>query len=499
MTLQNVSSKYLFILIVFIALVVYGNTFRNQWTYDDAPVVVYNPDSHSVAGFMDNSRPGRPLRELTYIPEYKLFGLNPSGYHVQQILWHGGNGILLFTIFCMLGIPPAASLMGALFFLVHPLQSESVANISHRKELLALFFSLTAILAYVKAVAERDGKRIAFLGAGLFSYVLSLLANETAVTLPLLLIAYDVLFLKRDDRIIARRPYLLAVVILLAGGALVYQYRGLFSADQVLKIYSKNGFLESRGYLPLFFAAFKALGFYLYKIVFPLHLAPEYVIKFSAAVFQPLAWLAISLFLLLAGFAVRLRKSAPAVSFGICWLLIFYLPVSNFLPVAYIVADRYMYLCLPGVSLVIAWLLRSAPKPAYIGVGVILLAFAALASVQNGYWRNEHTLWRHAVTVNPDSTWVQETVAASYLMTDEFQKARDHAKKALELHRYNTRAYYTLAKAEDRLGNLDEAIRNYELFKSFGFMEYPEDVAKVKTYLPFLRERAQRLRQSEVK
>ncbi|RII29156.1 MAG: hypothetical protein CXR31_04650 [Geobacter sp.] len=499
MTLKTVSPRYIYILIVLVALAVYGNTFRNQWSYDDAPVVVYNPDSHSFAGFLDNSRPGRPLRELTYIPEYKLFGLNPAGYHVQQILWHGGNGILLFTIFCMLGIPPAASLMGALFFLVHPLQVESVANISHRKELLALFFSLTAILTYVKAVAARGGKRIAFLCAALLSYALALLANETAVTLPLLLIVYDVLFLKRGERIIARRPYLLAVVIALAGGAFVYHYRGLFSADQVLKIYSKNGFLDSRGYLPLFFAAFKAFGFYLYKIVCPLQLAPEYVVKFSAAVFQPLAWLAIAVFLLLAGFAVRLRNSAPAVAFGICWFLIFYLPVSNFLPVAYIVADRYMYLCLPGVSLVIAWLFRSAPKPAYWGAGVILLALASLTVIQNGYWRNEHTLWRHAVTVSPDSTWVQETVAASYLMTDELQKAQEHAKKAIELYRYNTRAYFTLAKAEDRLGNLDEAIRNYELFKSFGFMEYPADVANVKTYLPFLRERAQRLRKSEVK
>lgn len=493
----DIPRMYLFIVLFGVTLLVYGNTFRNQWSYDDSPVVVKNPDSHSVAGFLDNSRPGRPLRELSYIPEYKLFGLNPAGYHVQQLLWHGGNGILLFTIFCMLGIPPAASLAGVVFFLVHPLQAESVANISHRKELLALFFSLTAFLGYAKAVAERDGKRLAFLCAALLSYLVALLANETAVPLPLLLIAYDVLFVEKDKRILARRPYLLAAVLALAGGAFVYHFRGLFSADQLLTIYSKNGFLESRGYLPLFFAAFKAFGFYLYKIVCPLHLAPEYVITFSAAVFQPLAWLAIAVFLLLAGIAAWFRSKAPAVSFGICWFLIMYLPVSNFLPVAYIVADRYMYLCLPGVSLVIAWLLRSASKPVYCGVGLILLVLGALTVVQNGYWRNEHTLWRHAVTVNPDSTWVQETVALSYLLTGEFTTAREHARKAIALYRYNTRAYITLAKIEDRLGNFDEAIRNYELFQSFGFMEYPEEAAQVRAYLPLLRERARLYQQNK--
>jgi tetratricopeptide (TPR) repeat protein len=84
---------------------------------------------------------------------------------------------------------------------------------------------------------------------------------------------------------------------------------------------------------------------------------------------------------------------------------------------------------------------------------------------------------------------VQETVANSYLLTREFATARIHASKAIELYRYNAHFYLTLAKIEDRLGNLTEALKNYEMFVAFGVMEYPDEVATVRNYLPVLRTR----------
>ncbi len=104
MKYQVIQPRYAILLLLLVTLVVYGNTFVNQWSYDDVPVVVQNPDSHSIAGFLENSRSGRPLRELTYIPEYRLFGTNPAGYHVQQLAWHAANGILVFVLFTALGL-----------------------------------------------------------------------------------------------------------------------------------------------------------------------------------------------------------------------------------------------------------------------------------------------------------------------------------------------------------------------------------------------------------
>ena len=81
-------------LLFVLAFLAYANTFGNGWTYDDFPVIVENPDVRSWAEFLRNSYPGRPLRELTYLFDHALFGLNPAGWHLQQIFWHALNACL---------------------------------------------------------------------------------------------------------------------------------------------------------------------------------------------------------------------------------------------------------------------------------------------------------------------------------------------------------------------------------------------------------------------
>lgn len=476
--------------LMLVTVTVFGNTFVNQWTYDDAPVVVKNPDAHSLRGFLENTRHGRPMRELTYIPDYLLFGDKPAGYHIQQLCWHGMNGFLLVMLFNALGVEFPCALLGALFFLVHPLQTESVANIANRKELLALFFSLGALLCYVKSFSSRGARRVLLCGGALVAYGGALLSNETTVTLPLVAALYEWLMVERGKKVLLRKPLLTLAVSVAVGAFLLYRYRWIFTGDQMLTVYSKNSFGASQSYIPLFMGAMKAFGFYLSKIIVPVSLAPEYTFQLSESLWQPWALLSLAILGSVAVCAVSISRSIPLVSLGIGWFLVFWLPVSNLVPVGYLAADRYMYLCLPGIGLALAGLLQRWPKRLLVtGACLVLVVFAGLTVIQNGYWRNEHTLWRHAVTVNPDSTWVQETVALSYLLTGDYGKAVEHAREALRLNRFNTRAYVTLAKAEERLGNLAEAVRNYEMFASFGAMEYPEEAAQIRLYLPALHER----------
>lgn len=479
-----------FVALLLAVLVVYGNTFLNQWTYDDLPVIVNNPDSHSFSGFLENHRPGRPLRELTYIPEYKLFGEKPAGYHVQQLGWHWGCACLLFLVLSSLGVGPLYATMGALLFLSHPLQSETVANISHRKEILALFFLLASILSYLKAVCHRGAKRLCFSLMALGCYGIAMLANETALTFALIFPLYDYLFLSKAQRLILKKPYLYFAGLAVATILFCARYRWMFDSNLLLKIYSKNSFIASKSYFPLWMADLKAFLFYLYKIVVPINLAPEYNVQFSVDWFQ--AWACVGALTLIGmvWYALHVRNEMPQVTFGVGWFLILYLPVSNILPLSYILADRYMYLCLPGVALSAAFILQKTASVRLVPVGFVLIALISVLTIQqNGYWRDENTLWRHAVQVNPDSTWVQETVALSYLLADEFEKASWHAKEAIRLNRYNVRAYLTLAKSEDRLGNIKEALNYYKIFVKFGGFEYPLEVQDVANYIPFLEKR----------
>lgn len=491
------SKRYQIIFFMLVTFVVYGNTFLNQWTYDDVPVILENPDVHSFGGFLDNARPGRPVRELSYIPEYHLFGDQPAGYRVQQLAWHCANGFLLAVLLNALGLELPFILFGSLFFLVHPLQSESVANISHRKELLALFFSLVALLCYVKSFALSGAKRLLAWGGSLIAYGCALLSNETVVTLPLAVLLYEGVMVEREKRVLLRRPLLTLLVLVSAVTVLVYRYRWLFDSEQLLTVYSKNSFVPSDSYIPLFMGAMKAFGFYVVKTAFPINLAPEYTFRLSESLWQPWALLSIAILGATVLFAVTFRNVLPPVSYGIGWFLVFWLPVSNLVPVAYLAADRYMYLCLPGISIVLAAMLqRYSNRWLIAAVSFVLVVFAGLTVIQNSYWRDEHTLWRHAARVNPDSTWALESAAYSYYLTSDLEVARRYAKRALSVSRTNTKVYLVLAQIEEARGDLTEAIRNYEIFISAGKAQYPELVRNVIMRLPALKERMQIIEES---
>jgi|GEM_PF-1699592 len=469
------------------SFLVYGNTFRNGWSYDDIPVVVQNSDAHSISGFLENRRPGRPLRELTYIPEYKLFGENPTGYRVQQLLWHGFNGFLLVLLLQALGVETLFALFGGLFFLVHPLQVESVANISHRKELLALFFCLLTLFIHRRLLAAEGTRRFLHAAGEVVTFGLAMLANQTTITFPAVLVLYELLLVPKERRFLLRRPLLAGVFGVVAASVAFYLLRGLFTFDQVLAVYSKNNFIASRSYYPLFMGVMKSFGFYISKILVPVGLAPEYAVKLSEELIQPSALPGLFLLTGLVGATIALARKEPLLSFGLGWVLILYLPVSNLVPGGYLIADRYMYIPLVGVAIVLSRLMqRVGGRVLQVAVGIILILFAGLTVVQNTYWYDEHTLWRHAAEVNPDSTWAQESAAYSYYLKGEYHRARDHARQALAINRFNTKAYLVLAMAEEGRGDIAEAVRNYRMFSDVGEAEYPTLVADVRRRLPEL-------------
>lgn len=477
------------LLLLLVVLLVYGNTFRNDWTYDDQYVVVNNPDVSSLAGFFADSYPGRPMRELSYMLDYRLFGTRPAGYHVQQILWHVLNGVLLVAASAALGIRPLPALLGALLFLLHPLQAESVANIGHRKELLGLFFTLAAFLGFLKGGEARGKRRMGLLVLSLLAWAGALHSYESALVMPLVLVLYEALFVAREKRLLLRRPVFVVAILVLLLVVVGYQYRYLFSQEKLWGVYSKHGFGPAASRFPYYMGTLKAFGIYLGKILYPVDLAPEYVLHFSAALFQPWSWLALVLLVGMVALCYAERRRNPALAFGIGWFLLFYLPVSNMVPAAYLLADRYMYFCLAGLALAAAGLLQQVPRKALVAWCCLLAVLGLLTVRQNGFWRDEHTLWRHAVAVNPDSAPCQEGAAHSYLLSGDAATALKHARKAVEVNRYSTRAYLTLARLEEMAGNLGAALASYEVFARVGNAEYPEQAAAVREYLPALRGR----------
>lgn len=215
-----------------------GTRFRRISSYDDNEQIVENAwikdpkhlpaiFSHHSFGFAKDKELGttyRPLVFSVYMAEYSLFGLDPKGWHAVNIAFHAVNTVLVFIAAAMLlkggGAAAPGSLpafAAAVLFALHPVNSEVVAWVGCIPELLYTMLCLGAFCLYVKS---RSGAYLPFLlniaSAALF--FIALFANETAISLPLLVFAYD-LFVKKDGPVLgaatAKRylPYALLAVL----------------------------------------------------------------------------------------------------------------------------------------------------------------------------------------------------------------------------------------------------------------------------------------------
>ena len=145
------------LILLAVAFAIFANTFGAEWSYDDYPVIVENPDVLSLSNFFANSYPGRPLREVTFLLDHALFGMQPMGWHIQHVFWHGLCAWLVWLLAMRLDFGRTVAWLAALLFLVHPLQVEVVANISHRKESLAVAFRVSKTPMPVVATASNSG------------------------------------------------------------------------------------------------------------------------------------------------------------------------------------------------------------------------------------------------------------------------------------------------------------------------------------------------------
>jgi hypothetical protein len=201
-----------FVIFVVLAYAIFANTFVNEWTMDDFPVIVNNPDIQSVHAFFKNTHPLRPLREITFMLDHAFFGLKPTGYHIQQIFWHSLSAFLIFVLVCRLDGDKVVAWISSILFLIHPIQVEVVANISHRKESLVLAFSLFSLLSYTR-IFEADKNKAFWLAVSLGLALIAYLAKESAVVLPILFLTYELVFVKRNERLLLKYPVLVLMVL----------------------------------------------------------------------------------------------------------------------------------------------------------------------------------------------------------------------------------------------------------------------------------------------
>ncbi|WP_432821838.1 hypothetical protein [Trichloromonas sp.] len=457
------------------AFALYAGSFGHAWILDDFPVIVNNPDVQSLSGFLADSYPGRPLRELTFLLDHALFGLEPAGWHVQNIFWHALNAWLLFVLAARLGAGRFVAWSAALLFLVHPVQVEVVANISHRKDSLALACILLATLAYLRTVRP-EGRRLVWLAAAVGLALVGWTAKENVLVLPLLWLGYELAFLAPQSRLLLRFPKWLgaAAVIACAGFFGWYLLAGgmAFHQLEMTRVLAKmTVYLEPGSVAPYFLMVLKSLAFMVGKLVWPLQLAPEYVYPAPSGWLDPWVLAALAILVVYGLLLWRTWRRWPPAFFALLWIGLFWLPTSNLWPLSYFAADRYLYTPTLGLALLTGLVVeRWCPRRNFLPMQVMalgLLACGLLTWQQNRVWATPLSLWSQAVRVAPESTSALNNLGGAYLQLGQLEKSLEYFHKAAR-NFDNPMPWYNLGRVYEQLGDRDKAIFNYRSFLAFG-------------------------------
>jgi Flp pilus assembly protein TadD len=330
-----------------------------------------------------------PLTILSYQAESLLFGVRPLPFHTTNVFLHVGCVLLAFGVLRRLGLREGTAFLGALLFAVHPLNAEAVAWISARKDLLASFFSLAAVYAYLSP--KRKG--IALVSVWL---LLALLSKASAVAVPVIFLLMDWYRSGRLGITDLRRlliPIGLAVLFLLIG------------------LGGKAGVVAGVGLHDTVLLSFKSAAFGLRSLVFPVGLSAFYHQDTAPALSAPDILAAALLLLGLLCLTIRSLRATRAVAFALLWYLAFLLPsFSNFSRAGEIAffSDRYAYLAQLGILFLLGWGLdrlrdRRLRDILFI-LGVCLcMTFGAAAHLRARTWADSDTFYKTTIAQNERS------------------------------------------------------------------------------------------------
>src|SRR5438876_3980700 len=359
-----------------------------------------------------------PLTWMTFGLDYRLWGMNPFGYHLTSLLLHAANAVVFFFVvrrILALALPgpserghalAVSAGFAALVFAIHPLRVESVAWATERRDVLSGLFYLSAILVYLRACERGERGRWYWGAVALFGC--ALLSKSMVVNLPVVLLILDVYPLRRLGGSIgwwsapARRVYgekIPFVLLAAAASAIAVMAQSSVHAAVSLAQLSALDRLAVAAY---------GLSFYLWKTIVPLNLSPLYELRPPVNPGATPFILSYGVILAISAIVLALRRRVPGLLAAWVVYVVVLLPVLGiFQSGPQIAADRYTYLAGLGWALLAgAGLLSASRRYPLLTTGLavfLLLGLGTLTWNQVHVWHDSEKLWVHALAVEPKS------------------------------------------------------------------------------------------------
>lgn len=487
--MQVYKTKYIVgALLLFATIAVYwpavGYDFIN---YDDPAYVTGN--THVRTGFTGESirwaftttlmGNWNPLTWFSHMADAQLYGLNPAGHHLTNILLHGISVVLLFIFLERTTGALWRSALVAAIFAIHPLRVESVAWVSERKDVLCALFFMTALLAYASYV-ERPGTR-SYLCI-MMSFILGLMAKPMLVTFPFVLLLIDYWPLRRirigggivppyspgrPDRTAENR---LLPFSILREKIPFFLLSALFSVIAVHAQKNAKALLSLPAHpvTQRLSNALLAYANYFEKTFWPRDLAVLYPLTDHVSNVHVLA-----AFLFLTGVSVLcvwLSRRYPFLPAGWFWFVGTLVPVIGLIQVGLqSMADRYTYIPSIGLSILFVWSIGEAvtkfhyrPVIAVGASGVLILSLVLATRRQLTYWENSITLFSHTLAVTENNYVAHTNLGAALDKQGRYGEAMSHYVEALRIKPDDAFVYDKLATDLDIAGRSDEAVQYYE-------------------------------------
>ncbi|MFQ5900053.1 MAG: tetratricopeptide repeat protein [Thermodesulfobacteriota bacterium] len=520
------------IIIILLSLITYWNTLDSGFIWDDDFAIETNKairslDPTSIKTFFTSSDPYnfakgqnyRPVSLISFAVIYKLFGLNPFGYHLSNVVLHTINGVMIFLFASLLfndrrrrsmvhsswfTVHDSPAFIAAILFAAHPIHTEAVAWIKELDDLLALFFMLIAFCLYIKSTLNSQLLTRNYLFS-LFFYILAILSKEMVVTLPILLLLYDFTLgnTVHGSRFTVRHfiryiPFCLITLVYLIMRTLAL---GQVGEDEYLIV---SG-VVLKG-IPKFFTMAKGIAYYIKLLVLPINLSADYL---TFPVSLSMDWqvlLSISILLAMLAAAVISYRYSRIVTFSILWFFITILPVSNIIPLRIAIAERFLYLPSIGFCLLLAvgltrvWKVRPLFGKVAAAVFVVITLFYSFGTIdRNRVWKDEYSFWSDLVERFPDNARAHHNLGAAYLGKGLLNESLKAYQEAIRLAPDYQEAHYHAGDIYRRMGRLEDAVNEYrtallidpayvDVYKGLGLVfyqkgEYDEAISSYKRAL----------------
>ncbi len=454
------------ILLLFGIIIVYANIFNAGFVYDDANFIV---DNNSVKTWLTTKpwdfflKPEisvwsgiyRPIRTLMFAVDYQIFGLNPAGYHIHNILWHMINTLLVFALLKKLFLSEKKSFLGALLFAVHPIQIESVTWISSRADIMFCAFVLWILNLFVNCVKTNKFTKTNIVKISTIFFI-AMLCKETAIAVFPVLLTYDLLFSFSNIKQYIKSRY--GIYLSLALVSAVY----LLIRFNIFEDISQKPFWGGSAKAN-FLTMLDATVYYFRLLFYPTDLSIDYstypIIK---SLRNPSLWLAVIFYPSMLGiFILQAKRKNFIFIFFLIFFVLFLLPTWNIFPISAIIAERFLYVPSIGFFAIMGWVFfEKIIKKTPLGVSIIstfILLLTVLSIYRNFDWQDDFHLWKSCVSEFPGNYKGHINLGTCYDKKGDFISGINEYYKLLSVKPHHATAYYNLGNNYWSLGLFEKS------------------------------------------